>query len=86
MTSLEEFSFIANQLEWLEARLRQQPPAVEDARLDGALNALACARAVIDQLARISSVIHDVPTGDRAPAAGAASTADSRPTPTSTAA
>ena len=82
MTSLEEFSFIAAQLEWLEARLRQQPPAVEDARLDGALNALACARAVIDQLARISSVIHDAPLAVAASAADGAEPDGIRPLPT----
>lgn len=55
MTSLEEFSFIAAQLEWLEAHMRTTAPVEQGARMETALNALACARAVIDELAHIGS-------------------------------
>ena len=61
MTSVEEFSFIAAQLEWLEERLRAQPLEVEASRMEGALNALACARAVIVQLSHISSSLEHPP-------------------------
>jgi hypothetical protein len=62
MDSAEEFSFIVSQLEWLEQHLRNGgthglPPD----RLEGALNALACARAVMAELAQIGSAGHDVP-------------------------
>lgn len=62
MTSVEEFSFIAAQLEWLERRLRDQPLAADASRMEGALNALACARAVIVQLSNISSALSEPPT------------------------
>lgn len=61
MTSLEEFSFIAAQLDWLEQRLRAQPLDAEASRMEGALNALACARAVIVQLSNISSALEQPP-------------------------
>jgi hypothetical protein len=55
MDSVEEFAFIASQLEWLEQHLREAaPPQGQDGRMEGALNALACARAVIAELAHIS--------------------------------
>ena len=57
MTSIEEFAFIAAQLEWLEQRLREQPLTADRSRMDGALNALACARAVIVQLSNIGSAL-----------------------------
>ena len=50
MTTSDEFAFIALQLEWLEAHLRAQPPVQESARMEGAINALACARSVIVEL------------------------------------
>jgi hypothetical protein len=51
MTTSNEFVFIAAQLEWLEAQLREQPLPVENqSRMESALNALACAQAVIVQL------------------------------------
>ncbi|MDL2338313.1 MAG: hypothetical protein QFE16_10765 [Pseudomonadota bacterium] len=62
MTSIEEFAFIAAQLEWLERRLREQPLAVDPSRMEGALNALACARAVIVQLSNIGSALSDMPS------------------------
>lgn len=55
MTSAQEFAHIARQLEWLEAQLRgpsQQPDA---ARMADALGALACARAVVVELAQIGN-------------------------------
>lgn len=64
MTSIEEFSFIAAQLEWLERRLRDQPLDADASRMEGALNALACARAVIVQLSNISSALEHPPVAD----------------------
>lgn len=61
MTSLEEFSFIAAQLDWLEQRLRALPLDADAGRMEGALNALACARAVIVQLSNISSALEQPP-------------------------
>lgn len=49
MTNVEEFVFIAAQLAWLEAHLRSQA-AAQNSRMEGALNALACAQAVISEL------------------------------------
>ena len=65
MTSMEEFNFIAAQLEWLEGHLRSSPAVEHDSRMDGALNALACARAVIAELAHISAAA-DVPVEAKA--------------------
>jgi hypothetical protein len=53
MTSMEEFAFISAQLGWLEAQLRALPPVERDGRMEGAINALTCARAVIDTLDRV---------------------------------
>lgn len=53
MTTSDEFAFIAQQLEWLEQYVRGLPPAKESARLEGALNALTCARVVIVELSII---------------------------------
>lgn len=55
MTSVEEFAFISTQLEWLEEHLRAQAPSAQSPRMDGALSALACARAVIVELAHIGA-------------------------------
>ncbi len=62
MTHIEEFSLIAEQLTWLEQHVRAQSaePAESD-RVDEALKALVCARAVIEQLAKIGALI-DSPT------------------------
>lgn len=54
MNSVEEFDFIAAQLEWLEVQLRAAPAAAADSQMTTALNALACARAVIVELSEIS--------------------------------
>lgn len=66
MTSVEEFAFISAQLEWLEDHLRAQGPSAKNGRMDGALDALACARAVIVELAHIGTDI-DRPPGVPAP-------------------
>jgi len=55
MTSMEEFAFIAAQLEWLEGHLRSQVTTAEPARMESALNALTCAQAVITELAHIGA-------------------------------
>lgn len=57
MTHIEEFSLIAEQLAWLEQHVRNQSSAVESDRITEALKALVCARAVIEQLAQISTLI-----------------------------
>ena len=58
MTHIEEFSLIAEQLAWLEQHVRAQPtsPAEID-RVEEALKALVCARAVLEQLAQIGTAI-----------------------------
>jgi len=58
MTNLEEFLLIAEQLAWLEQHVRAQPtsPAESD-RVEEALKALVCARAVIEQLAQIGTAM-----------------------------
>lgn len=55
MTTTQEFAHIARQLEWLEAHLRSQVPAPAGERMADALGALACARAVVTELAEIGS-------------------------------
>ncbi|MBC7994365.1 MAG: hypothetical protein H7Z15_14135 [Rhizobacter sp.] len=55
MTSMEEFAFIAAQLEWLQGHLRSQEPVAEGGRMESALNALACAHAVIVELGNIGA-------------------------------
>lgn len=59
MTSVQEFAHIARQLEWLERHLRAQSigqaPLAEAARMVDALGALACARAVVVELAEIGN-------------------------------
>lgn len=62
MTSMEEFHFIAGQLEWLEEHLRGSASAALDSRMESALNSLACARAVIAELAHISAGETAAPT------------------------
>lgn len=58
MTHIEEFSLIAEQLAWLEQHVRAQSvsPSESD-RVDEALKALVCARAVLEQLAQIGTAI-----------------------------
>ncbi|MES2099777.1 MAG: hypothetical protein V4569_08165 [Pseudomonadota bacterium] len=55
MTSVEEFAFISTQLAWLEEHLRGRAPGAQNPRMDGALDALACARTVIVELAQIGA-------------------------------
>ena len=50
MTSYQEFRFVTAQLEWLERQLRAQPLAVDITSMQNAMDALACARAVIEEL------------------------------------
>jgi hypothetical protein len=58
MTHIEEFSLIAEQLAWLEQHVRAQSAApAESDRVEEALKALVCARAVLEQLAQISTSI-----------------------------
>lgn len=58
MTHIEEFSLIAEQLAWLEQHVRTQSAApAESDRVEEALKALVCARAVLEQLAQISTSI-----------------------------
>lgn len=58
MTHIEEFSLIAEQLAWLEQHVRAQSAApAESERVEEALKALVCARAVLEQLAQISTSI-----------------------------
>jgi hypothetical protein len=64
MNSVEEFAYIAAQLEWLEARLRTT--AAADSQMETALNALACGRAVISELAEISNGGHPTATAKAA--------------------
>ncbi len=58
-SSYEEFRFVTAQLAWLERQLQAQPLAVDNGTMQRAMDALVCARAVIDQL---------VDMGDAAPA------------------
>jgi len=60
MTSMEEFAFIAAQLEWLQGHLRSQEPSAEAGRMESALNALACAHAVIVELSHIGASVEPV--------------------------
>lgn len=58
MTHIEEFSLIAEQLVWLEQHVREQSAAPADSdRVEEALKALVCARAVLEQLAQISTAV-----------------------------
>ncbi len=53
MNSVEEFATIAAHLEWLQGYLQSQPRGEDTDRMDSALNALVCARAVIVELTQI---------------------------------
>jgi hypothetical protein len=55
MNSVEEFSYIVAQLEWLERHVRAGSPDGLDSRMESALNAAACARAVIAELAQLTA-------------------------------
>lgn len=61
MTGVQNFHWNAEQIIWLEHHLPTQPNSeVESGRLEQAVKALVCARAVIEQLAQISTLV-DVP-------------------------
>ncbi len=65
MATYEEFRFVAAQLAWLERQLQDQPLAVDNGTMQGAMDALVCARAVIDQLVDMGDSAragHDVVT------------------------
>ncbi|MBL0726199.1 hypothetical protein [Piscinibacter sp. HJYY11] len=53
MASVQEFAHIARQLEWLEGHLRGEASPPDARRMADALGALACARAVVVELAQI---------------------------------
>ena len=72
ISGVEEFAFIAKQLQWLDDHLRAQPQGVPDARMASALNALTCAQAVITELALIGRT--PVNAAAEAPAPAALST------------
>lgn len=62
MTHIEEFSLIAEQLAWLEQYLRAPSSTPDRARVEDALKALVCARAVLEQLAQIGAAIEQPAT------------------------
>jgi hypothetical protein len=53
MTTMEEFALIESQLGWLEDHLRKQALPANGVLMLDALDALACARALIAQLSNI---------------------------------
>jgi len=53
MTTMEEFALIEARLGWLEASLRGGTLAGDADAMAGAIDALACARALIAELASI---------------------------------
>jgi len=53
MTTMEEFALIEARLGWLEGRLRDGTLAGDADAMGGAIDALACARALIAELASI---------------------------------
>jgi predicted phage gp36 major capsid-like protein len=57
MASYEEFRFVAAQLAWLERQLQAQPLAVDAGTMQRAMDALVCARAVIDQLVDMGDAV-----------------------------
>lgn len=68
MTTYEEFRFVAAQLAWLERQLQSQPLAVDTGTMQRAMDALVCARAVIDQLVDLGDAA-PIHTDSAAPAA-----------------
>jgi hypothetical protein len=59
MSTVEEFALIESQLRWLEGHLRQQPQADDSGQMQGAIEALCCARALITELSNIGSATAD---------------------------
>lgn len=61
MTSYEEFRFIAAQLNWLERQLHAHPLPVDIGSMQRAMEALTCAKAVIEELVTIGDAAGGVP-------------------------
>ena len=59
MSTVEEFVLIESQLRWLEGHLREKSPADDSGQMQGAIEALACARALIKELSDIGSATAD---------------------------
>jgi len=59
MNTLEEFALIESQLRWLEGHLREQPEVNDGGQMRGAIEALSCARALIEELSTIGSATDD---------------------------
>ncbi len=59
MSTVEEFVLIESQLRWLEGHLRDQPQADDSGQMQGAIEALACARALITELSIIGNATSD---------------------------
>jgi hypothetical protein len=55
MTTMEEFALIEIRLGWLEQQLRTGTLVPDQSAIQGAIDALACARALIAELAVIGS-------------------------------
>ena len=55
MSDSQDFSFIAQQLAWLEGYLRDMPPTDETQRLEAAVASLKRARAVMLELDHLSN-------------------------------
>jgi len=55
MSDSQDFSFIAQQLAWLEAYLRDMPPSEETQRLEAAMASLKRAQAVMLELDRLGN-------------------------------
>ena len=61
MTSYEEFRFIAAQLDWLERQLQAHPLPVDIGSMQRAMDALTCAKAVIEELVHIGDAAEGTP-------------------------
>lgn len=53
MTTMEEFAVIEARLGWLEQYLRAKPITDDRVSMDGVIDALSCARALVAELASI---------------------------------
>lgn len=53
MSTEDEFALIASRLAWLEAHLRAQPTSNDELPMANAIEALACAHALIVELSSI---------------------------------
>lgn len=58
MSDSQDFSFIAQQLAWLEGYLRDMPPTEETQRLEAAVASLKRAQAVMLELDHLSNAAH----------------------------